>query len=206
MSLTSISVPPANGQAPTKLVVCLHGFGANAQDLASFAPLLNLPEYQFLFANAPFEHPSVPGGRMWYDLYSQDYQGLDSSRQLLKDWLKSLEDSTGVPLSQTILSGFSQGGAMTLDVGLTLPLAGLVSLSGYLHSQPELTAKQSPPPVLIVHGKEDMVVPIGAAKLAKESLSNLGVKVKYQEFEMGHEIRPAVLALIRDFILAEVPL
>lgn len=201
MSLASISVPPANGQAPTKLVVCLHGFGANAQDLASFAPLLNLPDYQFLFANAPFEHPSVPGGRMWYDLYNKDYQGLDSSRQKLRDWLKSLEDSTGVPLSQTILSGFSQGGAMTLDVGLTLPLAGLVSLSGYLHSQPELTDKQSPPPVLIVHGREDAVVPIGAAQLAKESLSNLGVNVKYQEFEMGHEIRPAVLNLMRDFIL-----
>ncbi|HAA33061.1 MAG TPA: serine esterase, partial [Cyanobacteria bacterium UBA8553] len=63
-------------------------------------------------------------------------------------WLKSLQDTTGIPLESTILSGFSQGAAMALDVGLMLPLAGLVSLSGYLPSKPKLTARKSFPPVL----------------------------------------------------------
>ncbi|MGQ4646675.1 dienelactone hydrolase family protein [Lyngbya aestuarii] len=201
MSLQFISVPPATSQSPTKLIVCLHGFGANAQDLASFAPLLNLPEYQFLFPDAPFAYPNQPGGRMWYDLNSKEYQGLISSRQQLRSWLKSLESTTGVPLSRTILSGFSQGGAMTLDVGLTLPLAGLISLSGYLHSKPEPVARESLPPVLLVHGKQDQVVPLAAARQAKETLTALGVKLKYQEFDMGHEIRPSVLTLMRSFVL-----
>lgn len=200
LSLEFISVPPANGQTPTALVVCLHGFGSNAQDLASLAPFLNLPNYQFLFPDAPFPHATVPGGRMWYDLYKPGYPGLIQGRQQLIDWLKSLESSTGVPLSRTILSGFSQGGAMTLDVGLSLPVAGLVSLSGYLHSQPQLIGTSSPP-VLIAQGRQDQVVPLSAAQRARDSLTALGLTVKYQEFDMGHEVTPDVLNLVRRFVM-----
>jgi phospholipase/carboxylesterase len=89
---------------------------------------------------------------------------------------------------------------MTLDVGLTLPLAGLCVLSGYLHSEP--TKISSPfPRVLIVHGKEDLVVPLRAAQRAKYELTALGVAVEYQEFAMGHEIKPEVLQLMEKFIL-----
>lgn len=199
-SLAFISVPPASGQTPTGLIVCMHGFGGNSQDLASFAPKLNLPDYQLLFPNAPFPHSSQPGGRQWYDLNSSNVQGLTESRQRLTDWLKSLEGMTGIPLSRTILSGFSQGGAMTLDVGLTLPVAGLVSLSGYLHAKPKPTVGASLPPVLIVHGKQDDIVPLSEAQRARDSLRSLGVAVKYQEFDMGHEIRPVVLALMQRFV------
>lgn len=199
LPLQFINVPPANG-TPSGLIVCLHGFGSNAKDLAPFAPVLSLPNYQMLFPDAPYPHPRVAGGRMWYNLDRSDYQGLATSRQQLIDWLKSLESTTGVPLSRTILSGFSQGGAMTLDVGLTLPLAGLISLSGYLHSQPQPISTKFPP-VLIVHGRQDQVVTLSAAQRAKNALTNLGVAVKYQEFDMGHEIKPEVLSLMRSFIL-----
>lgn len=199
LPLQFINVPPANG-APTGLIVCLHGFGSNAKDLAPFAPVLNLPNYQMLFPDAPYPHPRMPGGRMWYNLDSTDSQGLTTSRQQLTDWLKSLESTTGVPLSRTILSGFSQGGAMTLDVGLTLPLAGLISLSGYLHAKPQINSTKFPP-VLIVHGRQDQVVTLSAAQRARDALTNSGVAVKYQEFDMGHEIKPEVLSLMRSFIL-----
>jgi len=182
------------------LILALHGWGANAQNLASVVPLLNLPDYQFMFPNAPFPHPYISGGRMWYDLSHENGLGLPESRKMLTDWLKSLESSTGVPLSRTILSGFSQGAAMTLDVGLSLPLSGLVALSGYLHpvSQP---AGGRFPPVLLLHGSQDSVVPLSAAQKARDSLVALGVAVQYQEFNMGHEIRPEVLALTRNFVL-----
>jgi len=181
------------------LIVALHGWGANAQNLASVVPLLNLPDYQFMFPDAPFPHPYGSGGKMWYNLSDQKAQGLPESRKLLTDWLHSLENSTGVPLSRTILSGFSQGAAMTLDVGLSLPLAGLVALSGYLHPVSEL--EESIPPVLIVHGRQDSVVPVSAAQKARDSLVAMGIAVRYQEFNMGHEIRPEVLAVIRSFVL-----
>ena len=182
------------------MIVALHGWGANAQDLASVVPLLNLPDYQFMFPDAPFPHPYSYTGRAWYDLSSQKGQGLPESRKLLTDWLRSLESSTGVPLSRTILSGFSQGAAMTLDVGLSLPLSGLVALSGYLHPVSEPAGGKFPP-VLIVHGRQDSVVPLKAAQNSRETLVALGVSVQYQEFDMGHEIRPEVLAVIRNFVL-----
>lgn len=180
--------------------MALHGWGANAQDLASVVPLLNLPDYQFMFPNAPFPHPYVSTGKMWYNLETNKAKGLSESRQLLKEWLQSLESSTGVPLSRTILSGFSQGAAMTLDIGLSLPLAGLVALSGYLHPVSEPAGSKFAP-VLIVHGRQDSVVPLTAAQSARETLVALGVSVQYQEFDMRHEIRPEVLALIRNFVL-----
>ena len=197
MSLDAISIPAVSGR-PLGLVVALHGWGANAQDLAPFASLFNLPDYQFIFPNAPFPHPQVSGGRAWYSLESSNYLGLSESREQLLEWLRSLETSTGIPLNQTILSGFSQGGAMTMDVGLSLPLAGLCSLSGYLHSPPHPV---SPAPVVIVHGRQDPVVPLIAAQKARDQLSALGVEVDYHEFDMGHEIVPAVLDVMRRFIL-----
>ncbi len=137
---------------------------------------------------------------MWYDLSREDYKGLAVSQQLLTDWIKSLASTTGISLESTILSGFSQGGAMTLDVGLNLPLAGLICMSGYLHRTPQ--ELESPvPSVLIVHGKQDTVVPISAAQRVRDYLLNLGAPMQYKEFHMGHEIRPEVLEIIRDFIV-----
>lgn len=204
MSLQFLSFPPTNQQPPTGLVICLHGWGANYYDLVSLAATLNLPQYQFLFPDAPFPHPYVPGGKMWYDLESQDYQGLTESRQQLRAWLEGLEQETGIPRSRTIVTGFSQGGAMTLDVGLGLPFAGLVSLSGYLHAPPQL-ASEKVPPVLMIHGKQDPVVPVRAAQQAKDTLTHLGVSVQYHEFNMGHQIIPEVLDLERQFILEVMP-
>lgn len=200
MSFNVITIPAKTSQPPAGLIVALHGWGANGEDLASLAPLLNLPEYEFLFPDAPFPHPQVFGGKAWYD-FQQDKAGYPESRKMLLEWLTSLESSTGVPLSRTIVSGFSQGAAMTLDVGLELPVAGLVCLSGYLHPTSLENKDNSFPPVLIVHGRQDSVVPLPAALKAKDTLAEMGVQVQYQEFNMGHEVIPAVLSLMRSFVL-----
>lgn len=204
MSLQSISVPAKTTQTPVGVIVALHGWGANYHDLASLVPVLNLPDYHFEFPDAPFPHPQVLGGKMWYDLQTKEYQGLAQSRQMLSDWLVSLESKTGIPLSRTILGGFSQGGAMTLDVGLSLPLAGLICLSGYLHSVPQPASKVLPP-TLIVHGRQDTVVPLSAAVRSRDDLTALGSRVQYREFDMGHEIRPEVIDLMRSFVVETMP-
>lgn len=202
MSLQAINIPPGSGEAAKGLIVLLHGWGANMSDLASLAPELDLPDYHFLFPDAPFRHPQVPGGKMWYDLDSDNYEGLPESGQMLLDWLLSLEGFTGVPLSRTILSGFSQGGAMTLDVGLRLPVAGLVSFSGYLHGEPEPTGDL--PPVLMMHGAQDGVVPVDAARQACDILMELGLSVAYREFNIGHQIITEEIDLMREFVLDRV--
>ncbi|WP_438822898.1 alpha/beta hydrolase [Nostoc favosum] len=191
-----------DSQPPAGLIVTLHGWGANAEDVASLLPLLNLPDYQFVLPNAPYPYPYSPVGRAWYDLRVENmYQGLAESRQLLIDFLQSLESTTGVPLSRTILSGFSQGGAMTLDVGSKLPLAGLAIMSGYLHPDAVTADQKGIPPILISHGRYDEVVPLQAALKARETLKSLKVAVEYHEFDMGHEINLQTLEVLQNFVV-----
>ncbi|MFS0519295.1 alpha/beta hydrolase [Nostoc sp. UIC 10607] len=197
-----MTVKRETSQPPVGLIVTLHGWGANAEDVASLLPLLNLPDYQFVLPDAPYPYPYSPVGRAWYDLRVENmYQGLTESRQLLTDFLQSLESTTGVPLSRTILSGFSQGGAMTLDVGSKLPLAGLVVMSGYLHPDALKADQSGIPPTLISHGRYDEVVPLQAALKARETLNSLAVAVEYHEFDMGHEINPQTLEVLRNFVV-----
>lgn len=201
MFLESISLRPEKLVIPDYLIVALHGWGANAEDLVPIASQLNLSGMQFLFAEAPYPHSQVPWGRAWYHLETPDYKGLKESRQALFEWLLSLEASTGVPITHTLLVGFSQGAAMTLDVGLNLPLMGLCSLSGYLHLKPERL--NSPiPPILMIHGTEDSVVPIEKARSAHTLLTSLGANIDYHELKMRHEISQEAINLLRDFIVS----
>ena len=184
-------------------IVALHGWGANCDDLISLAPLVGLPNYQWICPEAPFNHP-MPNGKMWYDLQSLDAEGLTTSCELLSQFLEDLPALTAIPLEKTFLLGFSQGGAMTLDVGLGFPLAGLISLSGYLHiAEEELQefANQKFPPIFIAHGTQDNVVPIGAARNAQKVFQSLGATVEYEEYEMAHEIRPETCDRIHQFVL-----
>jgi phospholipase/carboxylesterase len=128
------------------------------------------------------------------------YAGLPESRQLLITWLESLASTTGVPLSRTVLCGFSQGGAMTLDVGLKLPLAGLVVMSGYLHPDLLTTSAGDFSPTLIMHGRYDEVVPLAASVKARELTQSLGIKVDYHQFDMGHEVSREMLNVLHDFV------
>lgn len=208
MSLRAIAIPAQN-QQPSTLLVALHGWGANADDLASLASYLDHPGYQMIFPDAPFPHPYSPAGRMWYSLpddysfFSQDafrqQPELVESRQLLTEWLMTLEATTGIPLHRTILAGFSQGGAMTLDVGLSLPVGALMVLSGYFHAPP-LVQSSPIPPILMVHGWRDQVVSVEAARRAKNALLELGATVQYHELDMGHEIPFTVLGIMQSFM------
>lgn len=201
LSLEAISIPPKNGQPPQRSLVVLHGWGSNAEDLALVSGAIASQDCLMLFPNAPFAHPQVPGGRAWYDLQTLNEAQLVESRGLLQDWMRSLAVQTGVPLEKTVMSGFSQGGAMTLDVGLGLPVAGLCCLSGYLH--PQLDEQQQYPPVLLVHGNSDPIVPLSSARQTRQSLTAAGVEVEYYELDMGHEVPPRVVALVQQFLTAK---
>jgi phospholipase/carboxylesterase len=191
-------------------LVVLHGWGANAEDAAYFTGMLPLAKVDRFLPEGPFNHPYSDVGRMWYSLDNiTGFDGdlshqadLQTSRQLLTDWLLALPGKTGIPLERTILGGFSQGGAMTIEVGLTLPLAGLMILSGYLHKS--LANIPKPPmPILQIHGQQDMVVPIAAARKTRDALLALGSNLTYQEFPgLGHEVSMTVLEQMQGFVTA----
>jgi phospholipase/carboxylesterase len=79
-----------------------------------------------------------------------------------------------------------------------LPLAGLIVMSGYLH--PDLPAPETCPPVTIIHGRQDEVVPIEQAWQARQQIIEWGGTVQYQELEMGHDVVPAELQAVRQFV------
>lgn len=214
MPLTAIAIPAQPHPQPQGLVILLHGWGANCQDLPPLAEMMDLGAYQLVFPEAPFAHPYNPVGKMWYDFpenYSflgtpefGDRPDLATSREQLMTFITTQAEKFSIPLSRTILGGFSQGGAMTLDVGSRLPLAGLMVLSGYLHTP--LTAQPgSLPPTLVVHGRQDQVVPLTAAHQVRDRLTALGSPLDYVEFNMGHEIQPVVLGKIQTFVKNQLP-
>ena len=131
-------------------LVLLHGWGADADDLLELGPLLVGPEVSVVALRAPEPHPYGPG-RQWYGLQPIDWGQLPGARQALQQRLLELGQS--VPLPQTVLLGFSQGGAMAVDVGSALPLAGIVACSGYPHEGWQPPAAMAP--VLLSHGREE---------------------------------------------------
>jgi phospholipase/carboxylesterase len=208
VSLKVITIPPRSGQPPQGNIVVLHGWGANAEDAAYFTQMLDLPDFQILLPEAPFPHPMNPStGRMWYG-FPEDFNfsgqwehlpDLQASRQLLHAWLGQLPAQTGVPLERTILGGFSQGGAMTLEVGFDRSLAGLMVLSGYRHGP--IAPLHRNISALMVHGKVDPVVPLAAAQETAQTLKQVGVDLRYEEFDdMGHEVSMAVLERMETFV------
>jgi phospholipase/carboxylesterase len=200
MLLTDLCWPNPPLIQPRGQVVFLHGWGANASDLIGLAPLLNLPEIQYWSVDAPLPHPYSLEGRAWYDLEQPNWPGLPAARQQLLDWLQELPVRSSLGLDQTVLVGFSQGGAMTLDVGARLPLAGLAVLSGYPHKDID-PANFRPGPTLIVHGSQDTVVPPGAADASEALLLQAGAACERHMLTMGHEINADALGYLRQFLV-----
>lgn len=209
--LNAITITPdgiAEG-SNQRLLVLLHGWGANAQDVAGLIEAINMisTPTKALLPDAPFEHGMVPGGKAWYSFPNNyDFRSphnfnaqadLQESRQKLTSWMKSLPEKTGIPLEQTIMGGFSQGGAMTLDVGPTLPLAAMLVLSSYSHMPIESCI--TPRPVLLLHGRQDPVVPLEKALDTKAQLEKQNLSVAYHEFDMGHEVSLDALRVASDF-------
>ena len=176
-------------------LVLLHGWGADADDLLDLGSLLVAPDVSVVALRAPEPHP-YGSGRQWYGLQPIDWSQLPAARTALQQRLLELGES--VPLPRTAVLGFSQGGAMALDVGSSLPLAAIVACSGYPHEgwqPPSSTA-----PVLLSHGREDPVVPFAASEQLQQLLQTGGHQAELLAFSGGHTIDAAMLPSIAAFV------
>ena len=210
--LTGPERPAASGTADS-LVVFLHGYGADGDDLIGLAEPLApyLPNTRFLAPNAPERCPANPAGYQWFPIPWLDgtpeavaQAAAERSFGLLDRWLDAVAGA-GVPPSRMVLVGFSQGTMMALHVGLRRrePLAGIVGFSGRLHEAGRLAAElgAAPPPVLLIHGDADPVVPFASLAEAAEALDAAGVETAtHVSRGIGHGIAPDGLGLALDFI------
>lgn len=212
------SRPAASGPADS-LLVFLHGYGADGNDLIGLAQPLapHLPHTRFLAPNAPDRCPGNPMGFQWFPIPWLDGTPETAAREaavrsfgLLDAWLDALPAGTGIGPERTILMGFSQGTMMALHVGLRrpAPLAGIVGFSGRLLDPGDLAAEiASRPPVLLVHGDQDPVVPFESLAEAGTALAAAGVEVAtHVERGMAHGIGPEGLGLAVGFIRARLGL
>ena len=187
---------PTSGKADA-LVVLLHGYGANGEDLydiaESWAPFL--PDVAFVSPHAPDACPMAPGGRQWFPLTMRNdterWAGVVAAGPALDRFLDAELDRWGVSADRLVLVGFSQGTMMALHVGLrraTAP-ALIVGYSGYLAGADHLDEITAKPKVLLVHGTLDQVLPVDSSKTAAAVLTAAGLPVSlHLSPGLGHGI------------------
>lgn len=181
--LTGPRRAPASGQSPNGLIVTLHGYGSNGEDLISLAPYWDrlLPDVQFSSPNAPAHVPGFGEMYQWFAIESMDpihlAKGAREAAPVLEAFLEAEMARFGVTKAKTALVGFSQGTMMALQVGLASqePYAGILGFSGALVGSPAVASK---PPVLLVHGDQDDVVPLAASQMAQQFLSAAGLDAR----------------------------
>jgi phospholipase/carboxylesterase len=178
--------PRAGGPA-RQLVVLLHGLGADGSDLIELAPhwAEALPHAAFVAPDASEACDMGPYGRQWFSL--QDRRpalmaaGARAAREGLDAFLEAELARLGLPGSALALAGFSQGCMMALFTGLrrAVPPAAILGYSGALLA-PEVLAAEitGRPPVLLVHGEADDIVPVQATRMAESVLREAGVPVE----------------------------
>ena len=206
---------PASGNAKS-LVIFLHGYGADGNDLLGLADPLapHLPDTVFVAPNAPERSAMNPMGYQWFPIpwidgssEEQSQAGMARAIEDLNAFLDAVMVEEGVAPEQTILVGFSQGTMMSLHVAprRAAAVAGVVGFSGRLMG-PEALAEEVVvrPPVLLIHGDQDEVVPPQSLPQAAEALQKAGWDEVYAHVMKGtgHGIAPdglsVALAFMRD--------
>ena len=197
-TLNGPSLPPADGSAPEQLVLLLHGVGADGNDLIGLAPYFQqvLPKALFVSPDAPFPYDMAPFGRQWFSLQERTPEAFDLGTRLaapiLNDFIDGQLAEHGLSESQTALIGFSQGTMMSLHVGprRDQPVAGILGYSGALANPTKLVDDiQSYPPVMLIHGDSDEVLPVSSLPKAVGGLEAAGVPVtSHVRPGLGHGI------------------
>jgi phospholipase/carboxylesterase len=192
------------------MVILLHGYGSNADDLIGLAPYWRsaLPDSVFVAPNAPQPCPGAPGGRQWWPLTSFSPEaraaGVRQAAPILDAFIDSQLATYGLTEDRLALVGFSQGTMVALHVGprRERQLAGIVGYSGMLAAPDSLAAEmRSKPPVLLVHGDADPMVPVAALGHARAALEPLGFDVTtHVSRGLGHSIDDAGLRLGEQFL------
>ncbi|MGU9962412.1 MAG: alpha/beta hydrolase [Candidatus Puniceispirillales bacterium WSBS_2018_MAG_OTU23] len=209
--LSTLTRAPINDAPPDRLIIFLHGWGADGADLMMLADTIaqEFPKAMFLAPDAPEPCSANPLGRQWFAL-DGDQQSIDAGPKCAMPAIKALITTTlaetGLRLGDTYLIGFSQGGMMALHAATRLDeaIGGVVSFSGALLAPEklgqEITAR---PRVLLVHGKDDQVVPFQAMTIAEAVLNQNGVEVTaLPRAEVGHGIDPGGLSKAVEFLAA----
>ncbi|MEJ0098328.1 MAG: alpha/beta hydrolase-fold protein [Pseudomonadota bacterium] len=199
-----VVLEPAAGGADAA-VIWLHGLGADGYDFVPMVPQLKFPataRVRFVFPHAEVRPVTINAGyamRAWYDIREltpegrDDEAGLNATRARIERYIER-EQSAGIAARRIVVAGFSQGGATALHVGMRHPtaLGGVIALSSYLPLRARFAAELAPAnrrtPVLMCHGREDVVVLPTFGEQSRDVMRAAGVKVDWRQYSMGHQL------------------
>ncbi|MBF88542.1 MAG: hypothetical protein CMG75_02600 [Candidatus Marinimicrobia bacterium] len=190
-----------------KACIVLHGWGANKDDLVPLLHTLNLKQYHCFFPDAPFDVPGTFGkGKSWFSFplnKESEKEFLESKTELL-NYLYGIK-KRGFDLKDIVFLGFSQGGAMSLEMFLSnkTRIGGVIVLSGFLINELHyvmLNNDMKKTPLFIAHGHNDNILPFEESKHSAENLKNMGLNIMWREYPMAHEISANEIDDIRKFL------
>lgn len=211
LSLYHIVREPKNTAVKAPLLILVHGYGSNEEDLFSFAS--ELPEEYFIISvRAPHELP--PYGNAWYAInfdadenkFSDIPQAI-ASRDLIVQFIDEVIETYAVDSSSVTLVGFSQGAILSYAVALSFPekVSRVVALSGYLNTdilkenfeQNDFSQLK----IYTSHGTVDQVIPIEWAQKAPVILKTVGIETIYKEYPAGHGVTPQNFYDFKQFLI-----
>src|SRR5262249_30512279 len=197
-SLIHQVAPPKSGLGgKPPLLLLLHGYGANEDDLFSLAPYLD-ERFMIVSARAPIM--LQPMSYAWFNLgvtprgVAVNLEEVESCRRTIHKFIGEIVEAYDCDPKAVYLMGFSQGAMLSLAVALTYPglAAGVVAMSGRVWPQAleQVTDKDTLTglPIFVAHGSRDMLIPIDQGRDARARLSELPVDLTYREYDMGHEV------------------
>jgi len=191
------------GENPTAAVIWLHGLGASGHDFEPVVPELGLPEdtaVRFIFPHAPNLPVTINGGMSmpaWYDIKAMDIDRVVDTEQLRASAdavakLVEQQKEKGIPPERIIIAGFSQGGAVAYELGLSYPerFGGVLALSTYFATADtvERSEANADVPISVYHGTFDPMVPESLGVRSVETLKEMGYDPSYQTFPMEHSV------------------
>ena len=193
------------------VIILLHGYGSNEEDLFSFAA--EIPEeYYVISARAPYD--MMHGSYAWYainfDADENKFSDLDQariSRDLIVEFIDECIFKYAIDSENVTLLGFSQGAILSSAIALSYPekIQKVAALSGYLNkeiaTEEYLKNNVSSVKFFVSHGIVDQVIPIDWARKTKPALENLGINVVYKEYPIGHGVSPQNFYDFKDWLL-----
>lgn len=203
-------IRPSNLKEKAPLIIMLHGYGSDENDLFSFSQ--ELPEELFIVsARAPY--PLQPYGNAWYAIYFDAPQGKWSdkeqaleSRDLISNFIDQVCNHYPVDSKNITLLGFSQGTILSLATALTYPekIKNVIALSGYINHDllPKDLSNEDYTHLSIYcsHGSVDQVIPVQWARKTSPFLKQLNIKHEYSEFPVGHGVSPQNFRSFKDWL------
>lgn len=202
---------PATPSENAPVIILLHGFGSDENDLFAFADILP-DSYHIISLKAPI--PMKPYGNAWYNIYFDNTDGKFSdtdqaiaSRELIAKCIDEIVEKYKAAKDNVTLIGFSQGTILSFAVALSYPekIKNIIGLSGYINEDilKEGFAENNfnGLEVYTSHGTADQVIPIDWARKTKPFLEKLNIPCAYSEFPVGHGVAPQNLNELKEWLL-----